>query len=100
MATDAYQALEEIYPRIVKLMPDDDDFDSHDFILGLAQKYQRLYIEALYAYRDKNRPFHRVHMAIAKRLKKRVDLVTHIRNRRSENIFGQKSLVGVWRKVK
>lgn len=73
MTTDAYEALEEIYPKIVRLMP--DEFDSHKFILTLAQKYQKLYIRALYEHRDQNRPFHRVHMAIATRLKKRTDLV-------------------------
>jgi hypothetical protein len=98
MATDAYQNLERVFHRIVKLMP--DEFDSHDFLLVLAQKYQKFYIEVLYAYRDKNRPFHRVHMAIGKRLKKRVDLVTHIKFRRSNNIFGEKSRVAVWQKVK
>jgi hypothetical protein len=100
VATDAFEELEKKYDEIVNLMPDDEDFDSHDFILVLAQKYQRLYIEALDSRKEKNRPFHRVHMAIAKRLKKRVDLVTHIRNCRSKNIFGQKSLVAVWCKVK
>jgi hypothetical protein len=100
MSKDALEKLENKYDEIVNLMPDDKDFDSHDFILVLSQKHQRLYIEALYAFRDKTRPFHRVHIAIAKRLKKRVDLVTHIKDRRSNNIFGQKSLVAVWRKVK
>ncbi len=99
MATDAYKELEDVFPKIVKMMRE-DTFDSHDFMLVLAQEYQKLYIEALYTYRDKNRPFHRVHMAIGKRLKKHVDLVKHIRNHRSDNIFGQKSLVAVWQKVK
>lgn len=100
MSANVFEELAEKYDEIVNMMPDDNDFDSHDFILALSQKYQRLYIEALYARRDKNRPFHNVHMEIAKRLKKRVDLVTHIRNRRSDNIFRQKSLVAVWRKVR
>ena len=99
MATKAYEALEEIYPRIVRLMPD-DIFDSHDFILVLAQKYQKLYIQALYEHRDKTRPFHRVHMAIAKRLKKHKDLVTQVDPRRSPDIFGRENKVAVWRKVK
>ena len=50
MTTNAYEAIEEIYPRIVKLM--DDEFDSHEFILMLAQKYQKLYVQALYEHRD------------------------------------------------
>jgi hypothetical protein len=99
MTTDEFEKLEAVFPQIVKLMSE-DIFDSHEFILVLSQKYQRLYIEALYAFRDKNRPFHAVHMAIGKRLKKRVDLVTHIRFRQSNNIFGEKSRVAVWQKVK
>jgi hypothetical protein len=98
MAKAAYEALEEIYPRILKLM--DDEFDSHQFILKLAQKYQKLYVQALYEHRDQNRPFHKVHMAIGKRLKKRADLVKHIGNQPSQNIFGEESKVAVWRKVK
>ena len=99
MATNAYEALEEIYPRIVMLMPE-DIFDSHDFILVLAQKYQKLYIQALYEHRDQSRPFHRVHMAIAKRLKKHNDLVTQVDSRRSPDIFGRDNKVAVWQKVK
>ncbi len=98
MATNAYEAIEEIYPRIVKLM--DDKFDSHEFILKLAQKYQKLYVQALYEHREQNRPFHIVHMAIAKRLKKRGDLVQHVDNKFSKDIFGQENKVAVWRKVK
>jgi hypothetical protein len=98
MTADAYKELEKVFPEIVRLM--DDKFDSHDFILVLAQKHQKLYIDALYEHRNQKRPFHRVHMAIGKRLKKRVDLVEHIRNHSSKNIFGEKSTVAFWRKVK
>jgi hypothetical protein len=98
MATEAYKEIENIFPRIIKLMP--ETFDSHDFILTLAQKYQKLYIQVLYEFRDSKRPFHRVHMGIAKRLKKRSDLVAHIDNHFSEDIFGGNNEVAVWRKVK
>lgn len=98
MAANALDALEKVYPTIVKLM--DDEFDSHQFIERLAQKYQKLYIQALYDFRDSNRPFHRVHMAIGKRLKKRRDLVEHIDNQFSRDIFGQDNEVALWRKVK
>ena len=98
MATDAYEALEEIYPKIVRLMP--ETFDSHKFILTLAHKYQRLYIQALYEHRNQNRPFHRVHMAIAKRLKKHTDLVEYKGKANSENIFRVRNNVTCWRRVK
>src|SRR5688500_14850000 len=99
MATDAFERLETIFPRIVKLISK-DEFDSHDFILKLAQKYQKLYVQLLYVYKDNNQPFQSVHKEIAKRLKKRTDLVTHIRDESSDNIFGLKNKVAVWRKIK
>ena len=98
MATNAYEALEEIYPKIVRLMP--DEFDSHKFILTVAHKYQKLYIQALYEHRNQNRPFHRVHMAIAKRLKRHNVLVEQVDSKPSPNIFGQDNKVAVWQKVK
>ena len=68
--------------------------------LVFRQMKEKLYIQALYEHRNQNRPFHRVHMAIAKRLKRRVDLVKHVRDRSSKNIFGLKNNNAVWRKVK
>ena len=98
MTTGAYEALEEVYPKIVRMM--DDKFDSHEFILVLAHKYQKLYIQALYEQRDKKKPFETVHKAIGKRLKKRIDLVKHVRDRSSKNIFGFDNKVAFWHKVK
>src|SRR5215213_2560164 len=98
MATDAYKELEDVFPKIVKSMP--ERFDSHDFILELAHKYQKLYIQALYEQRDKKKPFETVHKAIGKRLKKRVDLVKHVRDCSSKNIFGFDNEVAFWHKVK
>ena len=98
MTTDAYRALEDVFPKIVRLMP--ERFDSHDFILELAHKYQKLHIQALYEQKDKKKPFETVHKAIGKRLKKRVDLVQHVRDRSSRNIFGLDSEVAFWHKVK
>ena len=98
MAKDAFKDLEEIYPRIVKLMP--DEFDSHDFFLTLAQKNQQLYVQLLSEYKDNKQPFRSVHKEIAKRLKKHDNLVKHIRDHSSKNIFGLENKVAVWRKVK
>ncbi len=99
MAKEAFERLEELFPKIVNLIPD-DKFDSHDFILKLAQKYQKLYVQLLYIYKDNNQPFQLVHKEIAKRLKKQDDLVKHVGNRPSKNIFGLENNVAVWRKVK
>ena len=68
--------------------------------LIFRQMKEKLYIQALYEHRNQNRPFHRVHMAIGKRLKKRVDLVKQLPDRSSKNIFGLKNNNAVWRKVK
>lgn len=99
MTKEAFERLEELFPRIVNLIPK-EEFDSHDFFLKLAKKYQKLYVQLLYVYKDNNQPFQTVHKEIAKRLKKRDDLVKHLRNHSSENIFGLKNKVAVWRKVK
>jgi hypothetical protein len=98
MRTNAYEELENIFPSVVELMP--ETFDSHEFILVLAQKYQKLYIQLLFQVKDKKRPFHSAHMGMGKRLKKRRDLVEHIDNRFSDDIFGGNNEVAVWRKVK
>ncbi|PKN91674.1 MAG: hypothetical protein CVU44_17310 [Chloroflexi bacterium HGW-Chloroflexi-6] len=98
MSANAFQKLEEIYPEIVNLM--EDEFNSHEFILKLAQKYQKNYVQALIEYAENDQPFQSVHSEIAKRLKKREDLVKHIDSKPSVNIFGLKSEAAIWRKVK
>ena len=94
----AIEELEEKFPEIVRSMP--DEFDSHEFILKLAQGYQQLYVQALSEYADNNQPFQSVHSEIAKRLKKRDDLVHHIGDRPSKNIFGLVNDAAVWQKDK
>ena len=98
MSKDSFEQLEAKYEEIVNWMP--DEFDSHEFILKLAQEHQRLYVQALYTYKDNNQPFQSVHKEIAKRLKKRIDLVKYLRSEPSDNIFGLKSKAAVWHKVK
>lgn len=96
MNTDAFEILEKQFSKIVKLI-DKDPFDSHDFILKLAQKNQKLYVQLLYVYKDNNQPFQSVHKEIAKRLKKHNDLVRHdLRNHSSKNIFGLVNKCAVW----
>lgn len=98
MSKDALKDLEDVFPKIVRLMP--DEFDSHDFILVLARKHQKLYVQALFTRKNENLPFNRTHMAIGKRLKRHKDLVEQVGNKYSKNIFGLESKVAVWRKVK
>ena len=94
----ALEELEEKYSEIVDLMP--ATFDSHEFILMLAQKYQKAYVHALNEYAYNNQPFQTVHGLIAKRLKQRDDLVKHINYRNSKNIYHSFSEAAVWEKVK
>jgi hypothetical protein len=94
----AFEELEEKFSEIVDLMP--GEFNSHEFILKLAQRNQRFYVQALSEYADNNQPFQTVHALIAKRLKKRVDLVNQIGNGPSKNIFEYDSDAAIWQKVK
>ena len=99
MSNDAFEKLVNEYEKIVSLMPDDRDFDSHDFIQKLTQNNQQLYIQALSEVGGAQ-PFQTVHGELAKRLKKRDDLVKQNGNRSSKNIFGLENEVAVWRRVK
>jgi hypothetical protein len=98
MSAPTLDALEKTFPEIVSKM--NDYFDSHDFILKLAQVHQRLYVAALATYVDKEYPFQIVHGEIARRLLKRPELVTKVGEHTSSDIFGQKSSAPVGCKVK
>lgn len=97
MATDRFEALEDVYEEIIALMP--DTFDSHQFILKLAQEHQRLYVQALIEYAESERPFQIAHGQIAKRLRNFPNLVTYIGETSSEDIFLQKNSAAQWQKV-
>ena len=98
MPTHEFEALEALFDEIVAIMP--KQFDSHEFILRLAQQHQQPYVEALAAYATTGRPFQIVHGKIARRLMKRPDLVTKIGEHDSPDIFGQVCSVAIWRKTK
>jgi hypothetical protein len=91
-----YDQLEEYYPEIIVLMP--DRFDSHQFILKLAQRYQPLYVQALA--RHKEEPFRKVHAELSDRLHKfEGRLVHHLGVTHSENIFREVSEAAEWTRV-
>lgn len=104
MATYDFSKLEARFQEIVDLMP--NPFDSHEFLLALAQKYQVEYVEALYAYKDtinreKPAPFQAVHKAIIQKLKTHTDLVQLIReDKPSKDIFGNSQNCGEWKNIK
>ncbi len=94
-----FSALYQCYPTVIgKMQP---EFTSHEFILRLAQQNQKLYIEALYAYRDVPRadgqaPFMMVHGILAKHLHDCPE-VEFMGNVSSTDIFGQSSTCAKWR---
>jgi len=97
MAETAFDALEAKFEEIISEM--DGYFDSHTFILKLAQAHQQLYVAALAAYVDHHHPFQIVHGEIARRLLKHPELATKVGENNSEDIFHQKSSAAVWRRV-
>ena len=99
MSVFELENLQLIYPKVIEAMP--EIFDSHDFILLLAQKEQQFYVKALYEYVGKTNPFQTTHRQIATKLKEFPELVTKTGNERNSNdIFGQKNSAVEWRKVK
>jgi hypothetical protein len=97
MPEPTLDALEKKFSEVIDKM--DRYFDSHDFILKLAQMHQRLYVAALAAYVDKDYPFQIVHSEIARRLLNHPKLAVKVGEDTSEDIFRQKNSAILWRKV-
>ena len=92
-----FASLEAVYEKVIALMP--SKFDSHEFILKLAQEHQQLYVQALVGYVDSERPFQAVHSQIAMRLLKFPNLITRVGEHISKDIFLQESSATLWQKV-
>ena len=91
------------YPALIAEMK--KEFNSHEFILRLAQQNQKLYVEALYAYRESVHrgtpsPFLVVHGILSKQLHHYPSLITHNGEVDSKDIFGQVNRCASWCKVK
>lgn len=99
MPASIFEKLEEIYPRIIAMMPD-DLFNSHEFMLKLVEEYQELYVKALIEHSQSEQPSLVVIGKITQRLKERDDLVTYLRSESIENIFEQNYDFEVWQKVR
>ena len=97
MSRHDFTALENEYQQVVDVMP--DPFTSHEFILELARRHQRLYIDSLYTYRNTlnpaDSPFQVVHGQLAERLRGFADYVDHVS---STDIFGKSNTCARWRK--
>lgn len=97
MSVSALEKLEEFYAAIIDMMP--NEFDSHAFILKLAQTHQKHYVNALAEYANDDRPFQTVHGQIAKRLHNFPHLVQKTGETTSEDIFLQKNSAAAWKKI-
>ena len=91
------EALEAVYEKVIAIMP--NKFDSHEFILKLAQEYQQLYVQALIEYAESERPFQALHSQIAMRLLKFPNLISRVGEHISRDIFLQESSAAQWQKV-
>ena len=97
MALHDFDPLYEKYDDTVELM--NSTFTSHEFILTLAHRNQREYIDALYAYRDSKDPFQIVHGVLAQRLLTCENRIRHLGGVASQDIFGHSNGCGQWEKV-
>ena len=88
-----FTPLEDQYQQVIDDMQK-DIFTSHEFIQELAWRNQRLYIEALSAYRDAN-PFQVVHGILARKLHAFAEYVDHVP---STDLFGTPNLCARWRR--
>lgn len=103
MAKHDFGALYAKYPVVIRNMP--EVFTSHEFILELARRYQKLYVEALYSYRDvKHReaeaPFMMVHGVLALHLLNYPTMIKQVRRETaSKNIFGEDDTCSEWERI-
>ena len=98
MPESAFNKLEEIYPSIIDMMPE-DLFNTHEFMVKLVQEHQELYVQALIEYSQNDQPSLMVVEQIIKGLRERNDLIIYVRSEPIENVFEQKRDFEVWRKV-
>jgi hypothetical protein len=75
-----------------------DEFSSHEFILDLARRNQKIYIEALSDYRVNNNPFQVVHGVLSQRLREHPNEVEYVDELDSVDIFGNPNRCAHWRK--
>ena len=97
MSAFEFESLEAVYEQVIASMP--NRFDSHEFIIKLAQEHQQLYVKALIEHAESEKPFQIVHSQIAMRLLKFPNLVTRIGDHISKDIFLQENIATQWQKV-
>jgi hypothetical protein len=89
--------LEQQYSAVIKGMK--KQFNAHEFILVLAHQHQGLYIQLLHQYVNHAAPFQNAHRDLAQSLSKFPQLVKHIGQVNSTDIFGHSNSASLWEKV-
>ncbi len=92
-----YNQLDADYAAVIALMP--MIFTSHEFILRLAQRNQPEYIAALNAYASGTAPFRTLHAELSKRLYNYGQLVRHLGEVPSPDIFVDPSRCAQWERI-
>lgn len=97
MENDPVAELVGHYPEIIATM--DEIFGAHEFILALAHRYQRAYVEALAIWAPSNKPFQILHGTLASKLHDFPELVEKLGHRKGTDIFGQTQGATYWRRL-
>jgi len=98
MVHTVFQSLFTHFTDVIQEMP--ADFDSHQFILQLAQEHQGEYIDALAAYRETEAPFKAVHSILARHLEDFVpQYIIKTDGTINEDIFGDPCSCATWQKM-
>ncbi len=94
---EALGKLVEEFPEAIRQMPG-LEFTSHQFILHVARVHQRLYVEALHRYVDKDEPFKTLHSLISRELTKPQYDLERLGDVESEDIFRRPGSCAAWKK--
>jgi hypothetical protein len=97
MSANEYESLESFYEQVIDRMP--NRFDTHEFIIKIAQEHQQLYAKALVEHVASEKPFQIVHSQIAMRLLKYPNLISRVGEHISRDIFLQENIATLWQKV-
>lgn len=89
--------LEAHYPEVITAMG--TTFASHEFILALARRFERIYVAALAEFTEYERPIQAVNELLAERLANFPALVAQAGERTVTDIFGNLQKATVWRKL-
>jgi hypothetical protein len=99
MPASVFKKLEEIYPSIIEMMPN-DQFNTHEFMRMLVKEHQELYVQALVEYSQYDHPSLMVVERIVKGLWECGDLIVYVGSEPIENVFEQKRDFEIWQKVR